>query len=569
MGQSVSRAANDDTTYFKIEAAEMSAVEEKYVDLACVAQGGKVLETTDELFGEGFHLIQKGVAIEDKNRETANGFWKDGWETRRHNKADRHSAIIKLAASGRIFAFDIDTSYFDGSHPAFASVEGYFAEDDETDVANFKWTEILPKVELNGNSHHYYGISLDESAYTHLRLNMFPDGGIARFRAYGVVQPTLLTKANGRDAEVEDDDTVVDLACMSAGGRVIRSNDSRYGAPSNILLPIAGVNTRDGWQTKRSREADHHDWVEIKLGNYGLLKQVEVDTTHFRGNHPDFVSVDACCSIYNDIQYDADLQWTRLLRKTPLEADMKNVFDLLQTGEKYSHVRLNIYPDGGISRLRVYGQCRPGTPELKPLLSEGAADADVVELKDAGLAEDEASKEEKDSETVQALEVSEKDAVAVSSKTSDNWKLSAVEKAAVEEEEEKTASAADSATMTTTTTTTTTTLSAATVVIEHAEENGPTALVTEISSVSTLVDDAEPAAAAAAAAVEEKPKKGKGSRGGRAAGSAKAAGNVAVAAAKLTKGGKKAKGRSASVALDGGEDGESEATTPRAKRARE
>ncbi|KAF9976014.1 Allantoicase [Actinomortierella ambigua] len=547
MGQSASRAVSDDVTYFKIEAAEMTAVEEKYVDLACAAQGAKVLETTDELFGEGFHLIQKNAAIEDKNRETANGFWKDGWETRRHNKAERHSAIIKLAASGRVFAFDIDTSYFDGSHPAYASVDGYFAEDGETDITKFKWTEVLPKVKLNGDSHHYFGISLDESVYTHLRLNMYPDGGIARFRAYGLVQPTQLDK---------EDDTLVDLACMSNGGRVIRSNDSRYGAPSNILLPIPGINTRDGWQTKRSREENHHDWVEIKLGNYGLLKQVEIDTTHFRGNNPDFVSVDACCSIYNDVKYDADLVWTRLLGKTAVEADKKNVFDLRQTGEKYSHVRLNIYPDGGISRLRVYGQCRPGTPELKPLGVE-TGNADVPEIKDAGVSSSAASETAK--ETVETLEVSDK--------TSDNWKLSAIENTA-EEEEEKEEKEEERTTVETTTTTTT--ISTLTVVTESAsteskEENGPTALTTEVSSVSTLVDDAE------AAAVEEKPKKGKGSRGGR--GSAKAAANVAVAAAKLTgagKGGKKTKGRSASAALDG-EDGDSEAASaaPRAKRARE
>ncbi|KAF9208043.1 Allantoicase [Podila verticillata] len=350
MGQVQSR---QDESYFKLESSDKVALEKKYIDLASANKGGKVLETSDELFGEGFHLIKDDPAIEDKNRETANGFWKDGWETRRHNKDAHHTATIQLASAGTIAGFDVDTSFFDGSHPAFASIEACLIVKGEED---YQWRELLPKIPLSGNSHHYYGLQASDDIYTHVRLNMYPDGGIARLRVFGNISPIF-----------PKDGTVFDLASLASGGVVVKSSDDRYGKPSNIILPVPGVNTRDGWQTRRSRVEGHHDWVEIKLGASGQLKQVEVDSTHFRGNNPDFISLDACKSEYKDVQYDPEVKWVQLLSKTDVEGDKKNIFELSSTDDAYTHVRLNIYPDGGISRLRVYGI---RVPEIEPETSE-------------------------------------------------------------------------------------------------------------------------------------------------------------------------------------------------------
>ncbi|KAK3831825.1 MAG: galactose-binding domain-like protein [Linnemannia elongata] len=373
MGQVQSR--QQDESYFKLDAKDKDAVIKKYTELASSAKGGKVLEASDELFGEGFHLIKDGPAIEDKNRETANGFWKDGWETRRHNKDTHHTAIIQLAFAGTIAGFDIDTSFFDGSHPSYASVEGCLIVKGVKD--SYEWKEILPKVPLNGNSHHFYGIQASDEVYTHLKLNMYPDGGIARLRVYGNVSPIF-----------PEEKTVFDLASMANGGRVIKTSDDRYGKPANIILPTSGVNTRDGWQTRRSRVKGHHDWVEIKLGATGLLESLEVDTTHFCGNNPDFVSLDACKSEYNDVQYDPEVQWVSLLNKSEVHADKKNIFDLEQTGDSYTHVRLNIFPDGGISRLRVYGLRVPEAVEtvevelVEETVVETVDELKVVETKE-------------------------------------------------------------------------------------------------------------------------------------------------------------------------------------------
>ncbi|KAF9417748.1 Allantoicase [Podila epigama] len=366
MGQVQSR--QHDETFFKLDVSDRAALEKKYIDLASSGKGGKVLKTTDELFGEGFHLIKDGPAIEDKNRETANGFWKDGWETRRHNKNTHHSAIIQLACAGTIAGFDVDTSFFDGSHPSFASIDACLVVK-AGDKQEYEWKEILPKIPLNGNSHHYYGLQASDDVFTHIRLNMYPDGGIARLRVFGNVSPIF-----------PEEKTVFNLASLSAGAIVVKSSDDRYGQPSNIILPTDGVNTRDGWQTRRSRVEGHVDWVEIKLGAAGLLEEVEVDLRHFSGNNPDFISLDACHSEYRDVQYDPEVKWVNILPKTTVQGDKKNNFTLTSTGNAYTHVRLNIYPDGGISRLRVYGVRVPEPIETEVVqIVEAVDDLKVIE----------------------------------------------------------------------------------------------------------------------------------------------------------------------------------------------
>ncbi|KAG0368800.1 galactose-binding domain-like protein [Gamsiella multidivaricata] len=495
MGQVQSREQEE--SHFKLDSSDEDGLIHKYTELASSAKGGKVLETTDELFGEASQLIKDGPAIEDKERETANGFWKDGWETRRHNKNTHHTAIIQLASAGTIAGFDIDTSFFDGSHPAYASIEACLVVKGVQDT--YVWTEILPKIPLGGNSHHYYGIKASDDVYTHIKLNMYPDGGIARLRVYGNVSPIF-----------PDEKTVIDLASLSSGARVIKASDDRYGKPSNLILPTPGVNTRDGWQTRRSRVEGHHDWVEIKLGATGLLETLEVDTTHFRGNNPDFVSLHGCQSEYNDVQYDPEVKWVNLLKKAEVEGDKKNIYSLKSNGEAYSHVRVNIFPDGGISRLRVYGVRVP-----EPVVP---AELEIVEEQLIVAVDD--------------LRVNEPAAKAADA-------LSAVSKAT------------DALLETTTTTT-----EESTTVIETEEiirEDGNVILTSEVSSVTTLVDE------------ENEPVKKSPAKRGRP----KTAGNVALAAAKLTNK-KKTKGRSASVLDDEDELSETTASTPpRAKKMRE
>ncbi|KAG0243195.1 galactose-binding domain-like protein [Mortierella sp. GBAus27b] len=508
MGQVQSRQGEDG--YFKLDVSDKDGLIRKYTELASSAKGGKVLETTDEFFGEGFHLIRESAAIEDKNRESANGFWKDGWETKRHNKNTHHHAIIQLASPGTIAGFDVDTSFFDGSHPSYASVEACLIVEGVQE--EYEWKEILPKIPLKGNSHHYYGIDGTDEVYTHIKLNMYPDGGIARLRVYGKVSPIF-----------PEEKSVLDLASLASGGLVIKTSDDRYGKPSNLILPTAGVNTRDGWQTRRSRVKGHHDWVEVKLGAAGHLQTLEVDTTHFRGNNPDFISLDACKSEYNDVLYDPDVNWVNILSKSEVEGDKKNTYDLESKDEVYTHVRLNIFPDGGISRLRVHGIRVP----------------EIIEQVIATV-------ETKLIEAVDDLKVNE-------SSTTKSTKKSTAAAAAASK-----AVAEESLSVTLTKTTTTTTEKITVVETEEAvkEASGNVVLTSEVSSVTTLVDNEESA---------EPVKKAPGKRG-RPKGSA--ATTAALAVAKLSTGRKK-KGRSASALEEDDEGSESSVTAPKTKKARE
>lgn len=62
-----------------------------------------------------------------------------------------------------------------------------------------------------------------------------------------------------------DENELIDLAHVFAGGRVISVSDQHYGKGSNLLLPGRGKDMGDGWETKRSREAGHKDWVLVRL----------------------------------------------------------------------------------------------------------------------------------------------------------------------------------------------------------------------------------------------------------------------------------------------------------------
>ncbi|KAF8924090.1 galactose-binding domain-like protein [Dissophora ornata] len=514
MGQGQSRQQEEEG-YFKLEVSQKDSLVNKYTELASVAKGGKVLKTSDEFFGEGSQLIKEEDAIEDKNRETAHGFWKDGWETRRHNKKTHHSATIQLACQATIAGFDIDTSFFDGSHPAYASVEACLIVEGAENKN--EWQEILPKVPLSGNSHHFFGINGTDDAFTHVRLNMYPDGGIARFRVFGKVSPIY-----------PDEKKTFDLASLSSGGRIIKTSEYHYGNPYNILLPTASLNTRYGWQTPRSHVEGHHDWVEIKLGATGILEWIEVDTTHFRGNSPEFVSLDACQSEYNNVQFDPEVRWVSLLKKSEVEGDKKNTYSLEATGEAYTHVRLNIFPDGGISRLRVHGVRVPEVIAPLELL--------VVE---------EEEEEEELIQSVDDLKVNESD-------KPDNIKpvvpdvttlLSAAAKSSTKSKAQKKITVVETEVTETET-------------FKDGNNNNNVVLTSEVSSVTTLVEEeAEP--------VKKTPaKRGRG----------KAAGNAAATTTK-TVSKKKTKGRSSSVLDEDGETFETTTTTattaPRAKKARE
>jgi len=255
--------------------------------------------------------------------------------------------IVRLGQPGVIKGVDLDTSHFTGNYPPAASIEACHLLDFSVPGAA-GWSEILAATSLKGNSHHYLPITVDR-AYTHIRLNIFPDGGIARLRVYG--QPV-------RDWNTCDRSLLYDLAAMENGSYVVTANNEHFGAAASMLMPGRGVNMGDGWETRRRREPGN-DWCIIALGHFGTIKKVEVDTAHFKGNYPDRCSLQAARVIggTDESLVPQCMFWPTLLAEQKLEMDRQHLFsgELVELGP-VSHVRFNIIPDGGVSRLRLWSE---------------------------------------------------------------------------------------------------------------------------------------------------------------------------------------------------------------------
>lgn len=328
-------------------ASERPAFCDQFIDLAQPRLGAKVLFATDDFFAAKERLIDPAPAVFIDDKYDDHGKWMDGWESRRKRTPGHDYCIIQLCP-GVIHGIEIDTAFFTGNYPSQASLE--VCHSTTLPDENSQWQELLPRMDLHGNSKHYAKIN-DSRPWTHARLHIYPDGGVARLRLYGVAAFDWNSVAAGE---------LSDLLAMRHGGRALAANDMHYGHMSNLLAPGDGVNMGDGWETRRRREPGN-DWVILKLGHSGCLKRILVDTAFFKGNYP------ARCSLHGALLEDmADDQvradgdyWRPVLPEVELWADQKHVFEmeLLDAG-RISHVRLDIFPDGGVSRLRLYGDWR-------------------------------------------------------------------------------------------------------------------------------------------------------------------------------------------------------------------
>ncbi|AMO77374.1 allantoicase [Pseudomonas citronellolis] len=320
---------------------------EKFVNLADERLGSKVISVTDEWFAAASRMLQPTPAVWKEGVFDDNGKWMDGWESRRKRFEGYDHAVIRLGVPGSIKGVDIDTSFFTGNFPPSASLDGCFVAEGEPND-DTQWTEVLSSVELQGNSHHYHEIS-DERPYTHLRLNIYPDGGVARLRVYGIPF---------RDWAKQNPDEQVDLAAALNGGRALACSDEHFGRMSNILNPGRGVNMGDGWETGR-RRTPGNDWVIVALGHAGIVEKIVVDTLHFKGNYPESCNIQAAfVKGGTDSQIATQsLYWRELLPSQKLQMHNEHTFiEQIRELGPITHVRLNIFPDGGVSRLRLFGK---------------------------------------------------------------------------------------------------------------------------------------------------------------------------------------------------------------------
>lgn len=316
------------------------------INLASAGLGARALRATDEFFAPLERMLQDSDAVFDPDAYDDNGKYMDGWETKRRRNGGHDVAVIALAVRGRIRGFDVDTRHFTGNYAPACRIEAIAADADPADDA--AWVEILPTQQLGPSAQHFFACDSD-AIWTHLRIHIYPDGGIARLRVFG--DPVIDPKASGE----------IDLASALNGARIVGFSDAHYGAYHRMLAPGRGLNMGDGWETRRRREPGF-DWIVVKLGTRGRISRAVIDTAFYKGNYPDSFSLQA--ADLSDFKGDLDravvtaaMFWEPLIDQKKLSADSEHEFsggDIRDIGA-ITHVRLNIFPDGGISRLRLFG----------------------------------------------------------------------------------------------------------------------------------------------------------------------------------------------------------------------
>jgi allantoicase len=318
----------------------------RYTNVADQRLGAVALSATDEFFAPKERMLQPTEPEWRAGVYDDHGKWMDGWESRRRRDQGHDFCVVKLGAPSTLAALEIDTRHFTGNYPPFASVEACRIEGNPD--AGTQWSVLLPQAPLGGNQRNYFALQSME-VWTHLKLNIFPDGGVARFRAYGTVHYDWGTARTGGP---------VDLAAALHGGRAIACSDEHYGSMHNVLLPGRGASMADGWETRRRREPGY-DWLILQLGSRGRIRYIDIDTAHFKGNYPHQVSVQGALlrGDWEGHVVSQSLYWPSLLEPQYLRADSEHRFQsvLLDVGP-ISHVRVNIHPDGGLSRVRLFGQ---------------------------------------------------------------------------------------------------------------------------------------------------------------------------------------------------------------------
>lgn len=319
------------------------------IDLASERMGGVALFATDEFFAPKERLTHAAAPIWHEGEYTDRGKWMDGWETRRRRDVlpgdpgfdvAHDACVVKLGAQGVVHLIDVETTHFKGNFPESCSVDACVMPGATThyDLQRATWQTAVERTALRGDAHNV--LQVEAIHATHVRLNIFPDGGVARLRVYGDVTPDWNALRHRGE---------IDFAAVINGGRVVDCSDMFFGSKQNLIMPGPPRSMAEGWETKR-RRTPGHDWIVVRLGAQGVIARVEVDTRFFKGNAPAACSLDACTGAEPG-------EWQELLARTALTPDRRHSFDTaLRPISGITYIRLNVFPDGGVARLHVFGR---------------------------------------------------------------------------------------------------------------------------------------------------------------------------------------------------------------------
>jgi allantoicase len=314
-------------------------------DLASRRLGGSVVFANDEFFAEKENLIKPESPVFAPGDFGHKGKVYDGWETRRRREPGRDHAIVRLGCPGIVHGVIVDTAFFRGNYPPEISVEGVcvagYCSPDE--LSGLDWQPLVPRSPAAGDTANLYPVE-DGRRWTHVRLTIYPDGGVARLRVHGEVVPDPAFLSG-----------TIDLAAIENGARVTGCSDAFYSMPSNLLMPGLPRVMSDGWENAR-RRGPGNDYVQVRLAGAGVIRRAEIDTSYFVGNAPGWIVLSAAGDAEAADEPDpGGPAWRELLPRTPVQPDTRHRFAIGGTGEAAA-VRLDVIPDGGLARLRVYGE---------------------------------------------------------------------------------------------------------------------------------------------------------------------------------------------------------------------
>ncbi len=327
----------------------------RWPDLASRALAGSVVAANDESFAARENLISPQKAVFSAEAFGHKGKVYDGWETRRRREPGHDWAIVRLGVPGVVHGVVVDTAWFTGNYPPEVSVEaasvtGYPGVDE---LRKAEWVSLVGKSAVAGDSENPFSVT-DDRRWTHVRLSIYPDGGVARFRVHGQPRPDprLLTGT-------------IDLAALENGGLLAGCSDAFYSSPQNLIMPGRARIMGDGWENARRRD-DGNDWALFRLAGPGTVRRVEVDTSYFLGNAPGQVRVSACLDDSGAVVPRADAEWFDLVPRMPVQPDTRHQLPVAED-RPVSHARLDVYPDGGLARLRLWGELvTPPPPGREP-----------------------------------------------------------------------------------------------------------------------------------------------------------------------------------------------------------
>ena len=325
------------------------------IDLASERLGGSAIAANDEFFAPRENLLKTGKPVYVEGELTERGKWMDGWETRRRRSPGHDWCVVRLGLPGILHGFVVDTTHFKGNAPESCSIEACESASlspEPWETESIFWTELVPRSPLRPDTENVFSAAAPRP-FTHVRLNIFPDGGVARLRVHGEVAPDWdrIARAGGE----------LDLAGVENGGLVLAASDEFFGGRQNLIMPGRGRDMTDGWETRRRRDIGH-DWAIVRLGRSGTIRRIDVDTAHFKGNAPRSCSLEICRAPGAEISEltEVSRDWNQLLPETPLYPHTLHRFEreLAGAGEA-THARFNIFPDGGVSRLRLWAPAPP------------------------------------------------------------------------------------------------------------------------------------------------------------------------------------------------------------------